>query len=185
MGALWERVLAHVVDAGHLAVAERLSEVLDTAVEPHPALDGRTVPGIDLVPLDPVVRHVFADGTVLDSSSAHAEFLDRIAAALGAEAAHDWDRFWHRARRIWDASWRSVLRRPVTPASLAGLSIGSADLSANLDGGGYRMDVQARLTGIDAWPRGATVSPSTREIRGCAALLSAHGAISRPLFHLL
>ncbi len=32
--------------------------------------------------------------------------------------------------------------------SLAGLPIGSADLTANLDGEGYKMDVQARLTGL-------------------------------------
>jgi len=84
----------------------------------------------DLVPLDPVVRHVFADGTVLDSSPVHAEFRTRIEAALGPEAARDWDRFWHRAQRIWDASWRSVLRKPVTPVSLAGLAWRIGDLAA-------------------------------------------------------
>ena len=81
-------------------------------------------------PLDPVVRHVFADGTVLDSSSEHEVFLARIEAALGAGAAADWDRFWQRAGRIWRASWRSVLRKPVTPASLAALSWRIGDLAA-------------------------------------------------------
>ncbi|HEY0002145.1 MAG TPA: phytoene desaturase family protein [Actinoplanes sp.] len=82
------------------------------------------------IALDPLVRHVFADGTVLDSSSAHDVFLARIEAALGPEAAADWDRFWHRAARIWRASWRSVLRRPVTPASLIGLWWRVGDLAA-------------------------------------------------------
>jgi len=86
--------------------------------------------GLDLQPLDPVVRHVFPDGTVLDSSSSPAVFRSRIAAALGDEAAADWARFWKRAERIWAASWRSVLRRPVTPASLAALSWRLGDLAA-------------------------------------------------------
>ncbi|MEU4236624.1 phytoene desaturase family protein [Actinoplanes sp. NPDC026619] len=84
----------------------------------------------ELQPLDPVVRHFFPDGSVLDSSSEHDVFLDRIADAFGAGAAADWDRFWRRAERIWRASWRSVLRRPVTPASLAALSWRVGDLAA-------------------------------------------------------
>jgi phytoene desaturase len=86
--------------------------------------------GLRPVPLDPVVRHVFPDGTVLDSSSNHEVFLDRIAATLGPAAADDWKAFWARAGRIWDASWRSVLRRPVTAATLAGLSWRLGDLRA-------------------------------------------------------
>ncbi|WP_249997805.1 NAD(P)/FAD-dependent oxidoreductase [Actinoplanes sp. M2I2] len=123
---------------GKLAVYERDGFRFDTG----PSL--LTLPQVfteaepDLVALDPVVRHVFADGTVLDSSATHAEFLDRIAAALGPEAAQDWDRFWRRARRIWDASWRSVLRKPVTPASLAGLSWRVGDLAAIAPGRSLR-----------------------------------------------
>ncbi|MEU8818140.1 phytoene desaturase family protein [Actinoplanes sp. NPDC048796] len=87
---------------------------------------------LDLNPvkLDPVVRHFFADGTVLDSSSDHDVFLSRIAGTLGPGAAEDWDRFWKRAARIWNASWRSVLRKPVTPASLLGLTWRVGDLAA-------------------------------------------------------
>jgi phytoene desaturase len=85
---------------------------------------------LPLVPLDPVVRHFFADGTVLDSSSAPAVFADRIARSLGPASAADWERFRRRAGRIWCASWRSVLRRPVTPATLAGLSWRLTDLAA-------------------------------------------------------
>ncbi|BFU46078.1 phytoene desaturase family protein [Krasilnikovia sp. MM14-A1004] len=96
------------------------------------------VPGLTPVALDPVVRHVFADGTVLDSASDPAVFRERIAAAMGAGAAADWDRFWRRARRIWGASWRSVLRRPVSPASLAALSWRLADLRAVAPGRSLR-----------------------------------------------
>jgi phytoene desaturase len=88
---------------------------------------GLTLP---LKPLDPVVRHFFPDGTILDSASTHEIFLERISAALGPEAAHDWHRFWRRAERIWHASWRSVLQRPVTAATLAALSWRLPDLAA-------------------------------------------------------
>jgi phytoene desaturase len=94
--------------------------------------------GLTPQPLDPVVRHVFPDGTVLDSSSSHEEFLGRIGDALGPDAARDWDRFWRRAERIWTASWRSVLRRPVTAATLAGLSWRLTDLRAIAPGRSLR-----------------------------------------------
>jgi len=101
-----------------------------------PALfDGLNLP---LRPLDPVVRHVFADGSVLDSSSDVDVFAARIAAAFGAAAADDWARFWRRARRIWNASWRSVLRRPVTAATLTGLSWRANDLRAIAPGRSLR-----------------------------------------------
>ncbi|MBB2941644.1 phytoene desaturase [Actinoplanes lutulentus] len=89
-------------------------------------------------PLDPVVRHVFADRTVLDSSPVHSVFLERIAAAMGTAAADDWDRFWGRAARIWRASWDSVLRRPVSAASLARLSWRVGDLAAIAPGRSLR-----------------------------------------------
>ena len=94
--------------------------------------------GLRPQPLDPVVRHVFADGTVLDSSSTHEVFVERVAEAFGAGAAADWQRFWRRAERIWAASWRSVLQRPVTPATLAGLSWRLTDLAAIAPGRSLR-----------------------------------------------
>ncbi|GAA2667531.1 phytoene desaturase family protein [Actinoplanes palleronii] len=94
--------------------------------------------GLRPEPLDPVVRHVFPDGTVLDSSSDHATFLDRIAATLGPDAAHDWARLWRRAERIWHASWDSVLQRPVTAATLARLSWRVGDLAAIAPGRSLR-----------------------------------------------
>jgi len=112
------------VAGGKLGVYERDGYRFDTG----PSL--LTLPqvfddlGLSLTPtpLDPVVRHVFPDGTVLDSSSDPAVFRERIAAALGPAAADDWAAFWKRAGRIWHASWESVLQRPVTPATLLRLS---------------------------------------------------------------
>ncbi|WP_213455127.1 phytoene desaturase family protein [Rhizomonospora bruguierae] len=78
---------------------------------------------LDLVPLDPIVRHTFADGTVLDSCADPAGFAERIGAALGTDAAADWAVLWRRAARVWEASWRDVLRSPVdSPLALAPLA---------------------------------------------------------------
>ena len=125
---------------GKLAVFERDGYRFDTG----PSL--LTLPhvfeelglGLRPEPLDPVVRHVFPDGVVLDSSSDHAVFLERIAEALGGDAADDWDRFWRRAARIWRASWDAVLQRPVTAASLARLSWRVGDLAAIAPGRSLR-----------------------------------------------
>jgi phytoene desaturase len=65
-----------------------------------------------LVRLDPVVRHVFPDGTILDSTSDSAAMTAAVRNALGDKAAGDWSRVWDRAGRIWEASWRHVLRNP-------------------------------------------------------------------------
>ena len=86
---------------------------------------------VDLVPLEPLVRHVFADGIVLDSSSDAARFDGRIAAALGDQAAADWRALWRRAGRVWDTSWRHVLRSTMdSPLSLARLAWRVGDLAA-------------------------------------------------------
>jgi phytoene desaturase len=87
--------------------------------------------GLDPVPLDPVVRHRFADGTVLDSCADPSGFADRIEAVLGPDAAHDWRRLWRRAARVWDTSWRQVLTAPVdSPVALVRLAWRVRDLAA-------------------------------------------------------
>jgi phytoene desaturase len=118
------------VAGGKLAVYERDGFRFDTG--PSLLTLPQVYPSLGLAPqpLDPVVRHVFPDGTVLDSSSSPEVFRTRIADAMGAAAAADWARFWQRAERIWNASWRSVLQRPITPASLAALSWRVGDLAA-------------------------------------------------------
>lgn len=118
------------VPGGKLGVYSRDGFVFDTG----PSL--LTLPQVfDSLPggavaLDPIVRHVFPDGTVLDSCSSHEEFIGRIAAALGPVSADEWHRLWRRAEHIWRASWRSVLRKPVSPASLLGLTWRVGDLAA-------------------------------------------------------
>lgn len=74
---------------------------------------------LDLVPLDPVARYRFADGTGVDVC-ADAELLcRRLDAALGGTAGADWSRFWSRAGRIWSATSGPFLHAPVDLATLA------------------------------------------------------------------
>jgi phytoene desaturase len=80
--------------------------------------------------LDPSVRHVFPDGSTLDSGGTPDEFRRRVADAFGAGPARDWDRLIRRARRVWQASWQHVLTRPVTPGTLAALAWRIPDLAA-------------------------------------------------------
>jgi phytoene desaturase len=127
------------VAGGKLGVHERDGFRFDTGpglLTLPQVFDGLGLP--PLTALDPVVRHVFPGGTVLDSSRVHEVFVERIREALGGEAARDWQRFWQRAARIWRASWRSVLRRPVTPLTLAGLSWRLGDLAAIAPGRSLR-----------------------------------------------
>ncbi|WP_326552742.1 phytoene desaturase family protein [Micromonospora sp. NBC_01813] len=101
---------------------------------------------LDLVELDPVVRHRFPGGagagapaTWLDSCADPARFTERIAAAFGDPAADDWQRVWRRAQRIWDASWRDILRREVgSPLAVARLAYRLGDLAAIAPGRSLR-----------------------------------------------
>ncbi|MFC4019499.1 phytoene desaturase family protein [Micromonospora sp. GCM10011542] len=94
---------------------------------------------LDLAPLDPIVRHVFPDGTALDSCADPVEFTARIGAALGDRAAADWQRLWRRAERVWNASSRDILRRAVgSPRDLASLAWRVRDLAAIAPGASLR-----------------------------------------------
>ncbi|GIJ25354.1 phytoene desaturase [Micromonospora qiuiae] len=87
---------------------------------------------LDLVPLDPIVRHVFpGGGPVLDSCADPVEFTARVGAALGDRAAADWQRLWRRAARVWRAAEHDILRRRVdSPRDLARLAWRLGDLAA-------------------------------------------------------
>ncbi|HYN93064.1 MAG TPA: phytoene desaturase family protein [Pilimelia sp.] len=100
---------------------------------------------LDAVPLDPIVRHVFADGTVLDSCADPAAFAARVAAALGPAAAADWSALWRRAARVWDSSWRHVLRSDLSPLALARLTWRLGDLAAIAPGRSLRAVGHAHL----------------------------------------
>jgi phytoene desaturase len=82
------------------------------------------LPELDLVELDPIVRHRFPDGTVLDSCRDPHEFAARIGATLGRDAAADWRTLWRRAARVWDASWRHVLTVPLESPLAVGRRLG-------------------------------------------------------------
>ncbi len=86
---------------------------------------------LDLVPVDPIVRHVFPDGARLDSCPDPAEFATRIGAVFGARAAAEWRRLWRRAARVWEASWRDILTSSVDgPRDLVRLAWRLRDLAA-------------------------------------------------------
>ncbi|GAA5183900.1 phytoene desaturase family protein [Rugosimonospora acidiphila] len=94
---------------------------------------------LDPVPLDPIVRHVFPDGTRLDSCADPDEFASRVSEALGAGAARDWRRLWRRAGRVWQASWRHVLTTTVdSPLALYRLAWRVRDLAAIAPGRSLR-----------------------------------------------
>jgi phytoene desaturase len=84
-----------------------------------------------LVELDPIVRHRFTDGTVLDSCTDQTEFTRRIAAAMGEQSASEWRVLWRRAERVWEASWRHVLTTPArSTLALSKLAWRVGDLNA-------------------------------------------------------
>jgi len=89
------------------------------------------LPELPLAELDPIVRHRFADGTVLDSCRDPHRFAARIGALLGPAAAEDWRRLWRRAERVWEASWRHVLTVPLeSPLAVGRLGWRLGDLAA-------------------------------------------------------
>ena len=78
---------------------------------------------LDLVALDPLVRHVFPDGARLDSSADHEVFVARVEAAFGPGAAAQWRALWRRAQRSWEISWERILRSSVDSwRTVAGLA---------------------------------------------------------------
>jgi phytoene desaturase len=69
---------------------------------------------LDLVPCEPLIRHVFADGTEFDSTSDRDELRTRLE-VWSPGAGQDWDGFLDRAGRIWKAS-----RTPFLESALHG-----------------------------------------------------------------
>lgn len=79
--------------------------------------------GLELVPLEPLARYRFADGTTFDASSDLDEHCARLDDALGAGAGDDWRAFTARAKRVWDASRGPFLESPLDgPRTLARLA---------------------------------------------------------------
>ncbi|GAB2836588.1 phytoene desaturase family protein [Streptomyces daliensis] len=79
---------------------------------------------VDLVQVDPAVRHVFADGTAVSLPNAsRAGTVDALDAALGQGAGERWADLLGRAREVWEATRRPLLEEPLagegTPARAA------------------------------------------------------------------
>ncbi len=71
---------------------------------------------VELVQVDPSVRHVFADGTeVALPNASRAGVLAALDAALGADAGRRWGDFLVRARETWDRTRRPLLEEPLWP----------------------------------------------------------------------
>jgi len=69
--------------------------------------------GLDLEPLDPLIRHRFADGTRLDTAGDVDVTSARMDAAFGPPAGADWRRLADRSEPIWQAVRRPFLESPI------------------------------------------------------------------------
>ncbi|OEV29458.1 phytoene dehydrogenase, partial [Streptomyces nanshensis] len=70
---------------------------------------------LDLVRLDPAVRHVFPGGTAVSlPSGSRAGVLAALDEAFGAGAGERWTDMLARARTVWDATRRPLLEEPLT-----------------------------------------------------------------------
>ncbi len=85
---------------------------------------------VPLVPLDPIARHFFADGSVLDLSSDPARAADDIGRFAGASEAAGHRAFLAHGKRIFDTVFEPYFRRPLPKLgelfSLAGLKMASS-----------------------------------------------------------
>ncbi|MFD7546659.1 phytoene desaturase family protein [Streptomyces sp. NPDC059816] len=71
---------------------------------------------VELCQVEPAVRHVFADGTVVSLPNAsRAGVAEALDAALGGGAGDRWAAFVNRARDAWDRSRRPLLEEPLWP----------------------------------------------------------------------
>lgn len=71
---------------------------------------------VELVQVDPSVRHVFADGTeVALPNASRAGVVEALDAALGQPAGRRWSDFLVRAREAWDRTRRPLLEEPLWP----------------------------------------------------------------------
>ncbi|MGW2859360.1 phytoene desaturase family protein [Streptomyces sp. NPDC001205] len=71
---------------------------------------------LELAPVDPASRHLFADGTEVSLPNAsRAGVMSALDAALGAGSGERWGAFLIRAREAWDRTRRPLLEEPLWP----------------------------------------------------------------------
>ncbi|CAM5388730.1 phytoene dehydrogenase [Streptomyces spiroverticillatus] len=70
---------------------------------------------VDLAPVDPASRHLFADGTDVSLPNASRGAVAALSDTLGAEQAERWDAFMGRAGDAWDRVRRPLLEEPLWP----------------------------------------------------------------------
>jgi phytoene dehydrogenase-like protein len=86
--------------------------------------------GLDVVPVDPVCRYRFGDGTRLDLPFDPAAIPAALDAALGPGRGAQWAALHARSARLWELVGDAVLRRPLRgPADLARFSTRLGDLA--------------------------------------------------------
>jgi phytoene desaturase len=72
---------------------------------------------VDLVPVDPVFRYRFGDGTVLDvPGGSRGALADALDGALGAGAGRQWLGLLEHAGRVWDVTRGPFLEQPLAGA---------------------------------------------------------------------
>ncbi|MCH6159800.1 phytoene desaturase family protein [Streptomyces marispadix] len=78
---------------------------------------------VELVRLDPAIRHVFPDGTGVSlPSGSRAGVVAALDSALGTGAGERWTDMLARARTVWDTTRRPLLEEPLTADRIPALS---------------------------------------------------------------
>lgn len=87
---------------------------------------------LELEPVEPARRYVFADGASLDlPSGGRTATMRAFDDALGSGAGADWDALLARGRGMWDALWRDVVAAPISGGrELAGAVASRRSLAA-------------------------------------------------------
>lgn len=71
---------------------------------------------VELAPVDPASRHLFADGSEVSLPNAsRAGVVSALDEALGGDAGERWGAFLGRARETWDRTRRPLLEEPLWP----------------------------------------------------------------------
>ena len=85
---------------------------------------------LDLVPVEPIARYRFADGTWLDASGDLDTFCTTLDTELTPGSGGDWRAFHHHAAKIWGAVREPFLEQPIAgPADLARLATRVRDIA--------------------------------------------------------